>query len=61
MLFRSLPQYDVIDIKGEAHNQTFYVECRVQNIEHIFKGTGSSRRKAEQAAAEQVLQELEKK
>lgn len=55
-----LPQYDVINITGEAHNQTFYVECRIQNLEKIFKGTGTSRRKAEQATAGLVLQELEK-
>ncbi|MFZ7343265.1 ribonuclease III [Avibacterium volantium] len=57
-----LPSYKVIDIKGEAHNQTFTVECRVEKIKKIdrtFIGVGSSRRKAEQAAAEQILKILD--
>lgn len=56
-----LPTYNVIDIKGEAHCQTFTVECTIQNIDCTFIGVGSSRRKAEQAAAENLLQELENK
>ncbi|GJJ80247.1 ribonuclease 3 [Pasteurella canis] len=56
-----LPTYNVIDIKGEAHCQTFTVECTIQNIDRTFIGVGSSRRKAEQAAAENLLQELENK
>lgn len=54
-----LPAYNVTDIKGEAHCQTFKVECQVPNIEHTFIGIGSSRRRAEQAAAEQVLTKLD--
>lgn len=50
-----LPEYDVLDIKGEAHNQTFRVTCKVINVEEVFIGTGTSRRKAEQNAAEKVL------
>lgn len=54
-----LPVYDVIDTSGQSHNQQFTVSCvtEVVNCEIIAKGT--SRRKAEQAAAEQVLLELE--
>lgn len=57
-----LPVYTVIDIKGEAHRQTFTVECRVENIKKIdrtFMGISSSRRKAEQAAAAQILKILD--
>lgn len=53
-----LPRYDVVDIKGEAHNQTFKVSCQVEKVDEIFVGIGSSRRKAEQNAAEQVIQFL---
>ncbi|TCP91307.1 RNAse III [Cricetibacter osteomyelitidis] len=53
-----LPTYEVVDIQGEAHCQTFKVECNVKNIDRTFIGQGSSRRKAEQNAAEQILQEL---
>ena len=54
-----LPVYDVIDTSGQSHNQQFTVRCvtEVVNSEVIAKGT--SRRKAEQAAAQQVLELLE--
>jgi len=54
-----LPVYDVIDTTGQSHNQHFTVRCvtEVVNTEVIAKGT--SRRKAEQAAAQQVLTQLE--
>lgn len=54
-----LPAYHVTDIKGEAHCQSFTVECNVPNLEGTFIGKGSSRRKAEQAAAEQILIKLD--
>ncbi len=53
-----LPTYEVLDIKGEAHNQTFKVTCKIEMLEEIFIGIGTSRRKAEQNAAEQVLAKL---
>lgn len=55
----ALPTYNVTEIKGEAHCQSFTVECNVANLNRTFIGTGSSRRKAEQAAAEQILTELD--
>lgn len=54
-----LPHYKVVEIKGEAHCQTFKVECRIEHDDNIYFGVGSSRRKAEQAAAELILQKLE--
>ena len=55
---RPLPTYAVPDVKGEAHNQQFTVECAIDDIEAAFVGVGSSRRKAEQAAAERALEQL---
>lgn len=55
---KALPEYEVIDIRGEAHNQTFKVSCKVQGLAEVIIGTGTSRRKAEQNAAEQVIQLL---
>ncbi|OOF66980.1 ribonuclease III [Rodentibacter sp. Ppn85] len=55
----ALPSYKVINIQGDPHCQTFTVECKVKNVNKIFVAKGSSRRKAEQAAAEQVLKELD--
>ena len=53
-----LPVYEVVDIKGEAHNQTFKVSCQVEKLDEVIIGVGTSRRKAEQDAAEQVIQKL---
>lgn len=53
-----LPEYEVVDIKGEAHNQTFKVSCKVSNLDEEIIGIGTSRRKAEQSAAEQVIIKL---
>lgn len=51
----SLPVYTVKKIEGEAHKQKFEVECYLpeRDIKQIAQGT--SRRKAEQAAAQMIL------
>ena len=57
-----LPTYEVVNIQGEAHCQIFTVECKVKSadkIDRTFVAKGSSRRKAEQAAAEKILKELD--
>ena len=54
-----LPNYLVVLVKGEAHDQEFTIHCQVSGIEEPIHGIGSSRRKAEQAAAEQALKILE--
>lgn len=54
-----LPNYLVVQVKGEAHDQEFTIHCQISGVEQPVKGTGSSRRKAEQAAAEQALILLE--
>jgi ribonuclease-3 len=51
----ALPQYEVIEVKGQAHQQTFFVECRVESISSVAKGKGTSRRVAEQVAAGEAL------
>jgi len=55
----ALPEYSVHSISGEAHNQTFEVECRLAELDIISSGQGSSRRKAEQQAAKKALELLE--
>ena len=55
---KPLPSYTVMRVKGEAHNQEFTVECQISGLERSVIGKGSSRRKAEQAAAELALQKL---
>ena len=51
----SLPQYEVIATTGQSHNQEFTVRCLTSAIDKEVVSKGTSRRKAEQAAAEQVL------
>jgi ribonuclease-3 len=53
-----LPVYEVTDIIGDPHAQTFTVECTVTLLESPVKGKGSSRRRAEQKAAANILELL---
>lgn len=53
-----LPTYLVVQISGEAHDQAFTVSCQIEGMQETVLGEGSSRRKAEQAAAEQALIKL---
>ena len=52
-----LPSYEVIATQGQAHNQTFTVSCVVEGQESV-QASGTSRRKAEQAVAEQIITAL---
>jgi len=54
-----LPNYDVVATTGSDHEQVFEVSCKVDLLSRAVKGTGRSRRKAEQAAASKVLKLLE--
>lgn len=56
-LRKPLPTYDVIATVGEAHQQTFTVRCTVPGLPPIT-ATGSSRRKAEQDAANYALEQI---
>lgn len=51
----TLPEYTVTETHGDAHEQEFEVQCTVEGLKQPVKGEGSSRRKAEQAAAELAL------
>ena len=55
----SLPRYTVDRIEGEAHAQTFHVTCDVPELGRRSQGSGSSRRRAEQEAAEQIILQIE--
>jgi len=57
----ALPRYSVQRTDGEAHEQTFTVECRVDELGIAATGQGASRRAAEQAAAELVLAQVPRK
>jgi ribonuclease-3 len=53
-----VPTYEVLAIEGEAHCQTFRVKCRVAKFNIVTQGEGTSRRAAEQQAAELANQEI---
>lgn len=54
----AVPVYQIIEITGEAHCQTFKVNCSVEGFSLQTEGTGASRKHAEQAAAEAFLHKL---
>jgi ribonuclease III len=53
---RPLPAYHVRAIGGEPHAQRFTIECAVEGLSTVAEG--SSRRKAEQAAASEMLERI---
>jgi ribonuclease-3 len=55
-----LPIYTVESIDGEAHQQQFTVSCLVEGIETKTLGTGTSRRRGEQSAAQAMLEVINK-
>ncbi|MGB7300229.1 MAG: ribonuclease III [Burkholderiaceae bacterium] len=55
-----LPVYAVVATHGAAHIQEFEVECVISRLDITVLGTGGSRRAAEQSAAENALQAIEK-
>lgn len=50
-----LPVYTVEAIEGEAHQQLFTVSCQVEGMPEKTLGKGTSRRRAEQDAAQAML------
>lgn len=57
---RPLPEYLVIAIGGDQHDQIFTVSCLLTDTDLRTLGDGSSRRRAEQSAAEAMLEQIEK-
>jgi ribonuclease-3 len=55
-----LPVYQVINVTGKAHKQTFTVNCHIEDLAIDTLGQSSSRRKAEQKAAEEAINEVQK-
>jgi ribonuclease III len=55
-----LPHYRLLKTIGESPNQQFIVGCEVSLLKETVTGSGTSRRQAEQAAAQSVLDYLVK-
>jgi ribonuclease-3 len=56
---RDLPEYEELQVTGAEHARRFTVRCRLADEGREAEGEGSSRRAAEQAAAERILTEIE--
>jgi ribonuclease-3 len=55
---RPLPRYEVLTESGPAHRRHFTVRCALVDAEVVAEADGSSRRVAEQGAAEAMLVKL---
>ena len=53
-----LPEYNVVKTVGKSHDQTFTVTCRIDALKLQTDGKGSSRKKAEQSAADRAFRQL---
>ncbi|MDG1818914.1 MAG: ribonuclease III [Porticoccaceae bacterium] len=56
---KPLPEYVLVKTQGEDHSRLFTISCKIADIESAAEATASSRRKAEQLVAEQLLTVLE--
>ena len=54
----ALPAYVVVSVSGEPHEHHFAVACEVTSLRMKTRGEGSSRRRAEQEAAQRLLDAL---
>ena len=55
---KPLPNYRLIKVEGEEHEQTFYVSCELPSLGMKSTGEGTNRRRAEQLAAKGILLQL---
>ena len=56
-----LPDYRVVDVDGEAHAQTFTIECHVSLLNRPTSAKAKNRRDAEKLSATQALEQLQRK
>ena len=56
-----LPHYELRATRGEAHAQLFDVDCQIPDLGIVSSGSGSSRRIAEQVAAQRALDQIRPK
>ncbi len=54
----ALPDYVLVGTRGEAHAQTFHIDCVIAALNIRTHGAGNSRRVAEQNAAQQAYNVL---
>ncbi|MGV8931026.1 MAG: ribonuclease III [Luteimonas sp.] len=56
---RALPLYELISEAGDEHAKLFHIACTLVDPALSAQGQGGSRRAAEQASADAILQQLE--
>jgi ribonuclease-3 len=54
----ALPEYELTDVSGKAHQQMFTIQCHIREFSMTTQGRASSRRKAEQQAATLAIAQL---
>lgn len=58
-----LPEYEVTNVQGPSHNCRYEIRCQLANVSHFPEegtvGIGSSRRSAEQEAAQLAMSHLQ--
>ena len=54
----ALPRYEVDKVSGKAHKQFFDVSCSIDEPALVTHGNGTTRRDAEQQAADRMLAEI---
>lgn len=54
----AVPTYSIVSITGKEHQQSFKVSCDIEGFSTQAVAHGTSRRKAEQAAAEKALDSI---
>lgn len=57
---RPLPEYEILSVDGIQHAQSFQVRCMLGDTSSVTYGRGTSRRRAEQEAAQRMLELLAK-
>jgi len=55
---RGLPRYELVAVAGEPHRQRFSVTCAVDGVPGVTEGEATTRRKAEQRAADAMYEML---
>jgi len=53
------PEYSLADVSGAEHARSFNVRCKIPAFDLEARGIGTSRRRAEQAAASIALEQLQ--
>ncbi|PCJ24556.1 MAG: ribonuclease III [SAR86 cluster bacterium] len=54
----ALPEYEINEVSGPAHQQVFHVKCKIELLNQAELGSGDNKRDAEQEAARKILDVL---